>query len=611
MSEVSQLFEMKAGLTSSKELNQRRRQGADEASQKIADLEARLEEKVSVTNRHCEMKKKAEVALAKRVQAEKDLALKANHVVERNDHVHQARLKHAQNGVQDHQEGIAAKVVLDLRASLERLSLAASRNTESSKQQEQELSKNSPSDNRAKEDEIKELVNRAEELEAEAKEQRKIRAAKDASRDSSIQVAQHMRNELSAFKTRVENIESAHEQIRQETAKLQAELEGAERSDREQAELDTAQKDSAGSDLQALERNLAQLSIDNTGRQRKLEAEQAESAQMSQELALEAENVRQESRQEDPKVLALREQLQKKRQRRDILWGQHKAAELDLAAHAVNEPEFGDRKAEHEALMSKIAAIRTAQASNGARKAAHEEEMRRVAQETAAATTALKGEISVMEKANGLLLAERKDTASMVAAKGLLVDKVQAEKASIEAEQGEVSENLERLKGLEEEQNRHVQMSKEDPTHATAVADDHTAMLELQGEDERTRKAVEDLEEELLTKAARETERRLKRLKTDKHQLLTASVTQKAQEKTKAIEASRNEEIQTHQEKIMAADQKYRAACAEATQNPSIGGAEERLVEELASIHAQVAAEEPEIKSTESRVERLSARAQP
>ena len=36
-------------------------------------------------------------------------------------------------GVQDHQEGIAAKVELDLGASLERLSRAASRNTESSK----------------------------------------------------------------------------------------------------------------------------------------------------------------------------------------------------------------------------------------------------------------------------------------------------------------------------------------------------------------------------------------------------------------------------------------------------------------------------------------------
>lgn len=52
----------------------------------------------------------------------------------------------------------------------------------------------------------------------------------------------------------------------------------------------------------------------------------------------------------------------------------------------------------------------------------------------------------------------------------------------------------------------------------------------------------------------------------------------------------------------MAADQKYRAACAEA--NPSVGGAEERLLEELASIHAQVAAEEPEVKSAESRVQR-------
>lgn len=36
-------------------------------------------------------------------------------------------------GVQDHDEGIAAKVALDLGASLERLSLASSKSTESSK----------------------------------------------------------------------------------------------------------------------------------------------------------------------------------------------------------------------------------------------------------------------------------------------------------------------------------------------------------------------------------------------------------------------------------------------------------------------------------------------
>lgn len=68
MSEVSQLFEMNAGLSSSKELNQRSREEAGEASHKITDLEKRLEEKVSVTHRHLEKKKKATVALEKRVQ---------------------------------------------------------------------------------------------------------------------------------------------------------------------------------------------------------------------------------------------------------------------------------------------------------------------------------------------------------------------------------------------------------------------------------------------------------------------------------------------------------------------------------------------------------------
>lgn len=59
------------------------------------------------------------------------------------------------------------------------------------------------------------------------------------------------------------------------------------------------------------------------------------------------------------------------------------------------------------------------------------------------------------------------------------------------AEQGEVSANLERLSGLEEEQKQHVRMSEEDPAHARNVAEDQAATLELQGEDESTRKAVE------------------------------------------------------------------------------------------------------------------------
>lgn len=51
--------------------------------------------------------------------------------------------------------------------------------------------KNAPSENRAKEDETKELANRVEELEAETEAQRKYRATKDAARHSSTQVQAH------------------------------------------------------------------------------------------------------------------------------------------------------------------------------------------------------------------------------------------------------------------------------------------------------------------------------------------------------------------------------------------------------------------------------------
>lgn len=54
-----------------------------------------------------------------------------------------------------------------------------------------------------------------------------------------------------------------------------------------------------------------------------------------------------------------------------------------------------------------------------------------------------------------------------------------------------MSASLERLCGLEEEQERRVRASKEDPAHERAVAEDHAATLELRGEDESTRQAVE------------------------------------------------------------------------------------------------------------------------
>lgn len=56
----------------------------------------------------------------------------------------------------------------------------------------------------------------------------------------------------------------------------------------------------------------------------------------------------------------MRAQLQKKIQKKDMLEDQIVAAEETFAAHAINEPEFGDRKAELQALTSKISTIRRA-----------------------------------------------------------------------------------------------------------------------------------------------------------------------------------------------------------------------------------------------------------
>ncbi|CAN0135702.1 unnamed protein product, partial [Hapterophycus canaliculatus] len=54
----------------------------------------------------------------------------------------------------------------------------------------------------------------------------------------------------------------------------------------------------------------------------------------------------------------MKAQLQAKSQRRTLLVDQRAKDDDVFAAHAINEPEFGDRKAEHKALSSKTAAVR-------------------------------------------------------------------------------------------------------------------------------------------------------------------------------------------------------------------------------------------------------------
>lgn len=58
------------------------------------------------------------------------------------------------------------------------------------------------------------------------------------------------------------------------------------------------------------------------------------------------------------KVIAMRAQLQEKSQKRALLVDQRTKDDEIFATHAINEPEFGDRKAEHQVLSSKIASVR-------------------------------------------------------------------------------------------------------------------------------------------------------------------------------------------------------------------------------------------------------------
>lgn len=54
----------------------------------------------------------------------------------------------------------------------------------------------------------------------------------------------------------------------------------------------------------------------------------------------------------------MKAQLQEKTQRQHLLTEQLATSEKVIAAHTVNDPDFNERKVEHESLMSKIGSIR-------------------------------------------------------------------------------------------------------------------------------------------------------------------------------------------------------------------------------------------------------------
>ncbi|CAB1121453.1 unnamed protein product [Ectocarpus sp. CCAP 1310/34] len=128
----------------------------------------------------------------------------------------------------------------------------------------------------------------------------------------------------------------------------------------------------------------------------------------------------------------MRALLQEKLQKTRLLLEQRKKDDEVFATHGVNEPDFGDRKKEHQALTLKTDAIRSAHASTEARKAAHEEEKRRVAKETAAERVSIGAEILAEDNEHARVVAECNETSAAVANKELSVAGKRAEHASAE-----------------------------------------------------------------------------------------------------------------------------------------------------------------------------------
>ncbi|CAN0228043.1 unnamed protein product [Ectocarpus sp. 12 AP-2014] len=612
-SEVSQLCEMNAELSSCKENNDRTRKEISDIRVMIGLQEKRLESQVSVTNRHRSGKAAATAAVEKRVQGLFDLRLKVDHIAKQHNEVHQQRMKRAAAGVQQHQEGRATEVPHELRVELERLERLVAKEIETKKREEQ--TRNLPATNLAKENEAAELASRSEELDAEIRVQREERATAETACTSSTTLIQDLGRVTPEVLDQIETSHQNHEQNVLEMKEARAEVEEAERADHELAVVDGNQQKSLNSDIHAEEARLAQLAVEDT-HLTTVEEEQAESAQTTQALVEEMKAITHESMQDDPKVLGMRALLQEKFQKTRLLLEQRKKDDEVFATHGVNEPDFGDRKKEHQALTSKTDAIRqvgttwiSAHASTEARKAAHEEEKRRVAEETAAEKASIEADILSEDNEHARVVAECKETSAAVADKELLVAAKKAEHACSEAMRTDVMASLARSCELEHEFNS--RMSGDDPDHNRDMSEYQAQAMKVKAEEEATRRAAQDLEEELRVKKAKAKEDRRKRAEADKHKLFADSLASRTREMMAALETSRNEELLKMQQEaspkhgqiITAEDNKFRDAWAEANQAALGGGGvgvEERLLEELASLQAQKAAELPDVDSIES-----------
>eukprot|EP00904_Undaria_pinnatifida_P000302 jgi/Undpi1/10272/HiC_scaffold_28.g12724.m1 len=607
MSEVSQLSEMNAVLIASKEDNDRKRQEADDMTAKIADLEKRLEEQVAFTNRYRDTKMVVTGGLRKRVETLQDLLLKLDHVAKQTSDVYMPRLSFTSEGVQDHQKGVAAHVPVDLTATFERLSCLVERHNDCTKQEVN--TKHASTAHRAKERELIELTTRIGELEAQCKTQDEGSAAAQASRNAFLKAIEALRTERSDLEERLETAGSSLEQNTLQMKDIQAEIGSVESAREEDMAKSTSQQESIAAETEALKNRLADLSGD-VSRQETVHHLDKEESRLTQELralSAELEEVKGQNTRDDPSVIEMKAQLQEKTQRHQLLTEQLATSEKVIAAHTINDPEFSERKAEHQSLMSKIGSIRSTQATSAVHKAALEEETRVIREKTTAAAATIEREISSANKESVRIVAERKEAADTLAAIELAIAEVRTELSSLRGQSEEISSALRRLSELE--QDLTSQCGAQASNHTRVIAQCQAMAKEHQAEIKGIEKGVEDLVEELTKTKAGATAEQEMRLAAANDKLFAEVVANKTGTMTATIEAAHAEELRLVEEEILSEDTRLRAACTDANQGPPCGGPEERLRTEVSDLLAQKATMEFEVSAAESRVQRLKDRA--
>ncbi|CAM9135066.1 unnamed protein product [Discosporangium mesarthrocarpum] len=411
MSEVAQLNDMHAVLIASKEDNDRKSQEVEQMRGKICELEKRLEEGVTFTDKYREAKAAATRALRQRVEKLDDLLLKVDHVAGK---VFDA----SSSTVRDVSEGVSKYLEMDKIVKAEHSKIIA-RMEELSQRDSQcrkEEAKGVAQANQSLEERRRELANRCAELDIQLREQDNDGELTEATTVKVLQEIQERHLEQDTLKQKMQKADLELQETSKQLEDTLEEMCRVTASSKGDTAVLMSKKEAVAAEMSVLKAQLEEVSdVVLTKASKNLEMLEVEESQLKEEgghINKSMEEAVRESKEENRKVLELNRQLEEKEKTREELAGQLVATQNIIAGHSVNQPEFAFRKQEHEHLTASISKLKSRGGTLATRKAEVEEDMRVNKEKSSRIIQDLNEETRALEKERETLQAERQEIGS-------------------------------------------------------------------------------------------------------------------------------------------------------------------------------------------------------